>query len=561
MIALAAVLLPLLLAALLAWPRARPWALRLAPAAALPALVCAVAAGADVLEVPSVLLGLRLGLDETGRTFLLFTSLLWLAAGFAARAYHARDERRVSLWCCWLLALAGNVWLVLAQDAAGFYAGFALMTFAGYGLVVHARSGAAWRAGRAYMVLAVLGEAALLAGILMLLADGSSTALPLAAAGGARDPTALGLVFAGFGVKAGIAGLHLWLPLAHPVAPTPASAVLSGAMIKAGVLGWMRFLPLGEADLPAFGSAVIGLGLLAMFGGAAAGLVQRAPKVVLAYSSISQVGFLTVGVGAGLAVPAAWPALAMAVATYALHHGLAKGALFLGVAAMPGARSGSRLHLLLLGAPALALAGAPFTSGLVAKQALKAAMPPLPGPGAWLLEWLLPAAAFGTALLMARFLWTLRHSEPAGRDGVAAPWLASIALSAAAPWLAPVQPAAALLDPALALAALAPLLPAVALAAWLARRPPQRARPAIPPGDLLVLVWPLASATWLGLTRSAAWFDRPRVVGTTGAGRLATRALLAAEARLRRLSVAGVALLALLLALVALATLQATNAG
>jgi hydrogenase-4 component B len=549
--ALAAVILPLLLAALLQWPALRPLVLRIAPLAPLPGLACAVAASPAVLEAPLVLLGLRLGLDATGRTFLLFTAILWLVAGLAARAYHANDGRQRSLWTCWLLALAGNVWLVLARDAAGFYAGFALMTFAGYGLVVHAQSDAAWRAGRAYIVLAVLGEAALLAGMLLLLAGGASSALPLALP--VNDTAALALLFAGFGVKAGIAGLHFWLPLAHPVAPTPASAVLSGAMIKAGVLGWMRFLPLGEAALPVFGAVVIGLGLVAMFGAVVIGLAQRAPKTVLAYSSISQVGFLTVGVGAGLAVPSAWPALAVAVAGYALHHALAKGALFLGAATVPADAAGRRRHRLLLCVPALALAGAPLTSGLLAKYALKSALPPLPGAWPWLLDWLLPLAAAGTALLMARFLWTLAQDAPDARDGLAAPWLASVALSAAAPWLGQRELVAALLEPTAAMLALAPLLPAVAFAAWVMPRWQRRAEPAIPAGDLLVWIGPAVSTVWAIVTRTAAWFDRPRRTDRVGTARFAVQALLAAEASLLRSPVAGVVLLMTLLVLLGLA--------
>ena len=64
------------------------------------------------------------------------------------------------------------------------------------------------------------------------------------------------LLVIGFGIKLGVVPLHFWLPLAHPVAPTPASAVLSGAMIKAGLLGWMRFLPLGEVAMPKWGAPV-----------------------------------------------------------------------------------------------------------------------------------------------------------------------------------------------------------------------------------------------------------------------------------------------------------------
>ena len=83
------------------------------------------------------------------------------------------------------------------------------------------------------------------------------------------------LLALGFGIKAGAVVLHVWLPLAHTVAPTPASAVLSGSMIKAGLLGWIRFLPSGGGGDPAWGAVFIAGGITAAFYGVAVGLGQR----------------------------------------------------------------------------------------------------------------------------------------------------------------------------------------------------------------------------------------------------------------------------------------------
>lgn len=423
---------PLLLLGLLLWPRSRALAAALAPWAAVPALLLALyatlgtalishpdplstlPAGAahPTLEWPHLLLGLRFGLDATGSIFLLLAGLLWTLAGWAAHIYHRHDAHRHALWGFWLAALSGNLWLIVAQDAIGFYAGFALMSFAAYGLVVHARSAAAWRAGRVYLIMAVLGEALLLSGLLLRVAGNESIALPLAANGGPHASLATVLIFLGFGVKAGVLGLHLWLPLAHPVAPTPASAVLSGVMIKAGLLGWMRFLPLGAEPWPLLGAAALGLGLLAALVAVLIGLTQRQPKVLLAYSSISQMGFMTLGIGAALLHPGAWPALAPALALYALHHGLAKGTLFLGVAALAQATGAARRWALAMQAlPALALAGLPLSSGFWAKNGLKQALSSLPAPWPEALTWLLPIGALGTTLLMLRLLWLQAHPQ------------------------------------------------------------------------------------------------------------------------------------------------------
>ena len=330
------VIWPLLLAGAMAFRATRPAALRLAPWAALPALILAVFAPPPPgisLRLPWLLLGTELGLvDDTGRLFLLFTALLWWLGGMYARAYVSDDRYR--FFAYFLLSMSGNLGLILAQDLAGFYLFFALMSFASYGLVVHERSVEALRAGRVYIVLVVIGEVALFTALILATAAAGSTGFDAVrrelAQAESRD-LIMFLAVVGFGIKAGVLGLHVWLPLAHPVAPTPASAVLSGAMIKAGLLGWLRLFPLGEVALSEWGDALMVLGLAAAFYGVVVGLTQRDPKTLLAYSSVSQMGILTMAVGLGLTAPDSYPAILTAITVYALHHGLSKGALFLGV--------------------------------------------------------------------------------------------------------------------------------------------------------------------------------------------------------------------------------------
>jgi formate hydrogenlyase subunit 3/multisubunit Na+/H+ antiporter MnhD subunit len=239
----------------------------------------------------------------------------------------------------------------------------------------------------------------------------------------------LALFLLGFGIKVGALPLHVWLPLAHPAAPTPASAILSGAIIKAGLLGWMRFLPLGVMAFPAWGAGCIAVGLAAAFYGVLAGLPQRHPKTVLAYSSISQMGLMTVAIGCGLLAPAAWPVVSVVAGMYALHHALAKGALFLGVGVAAGRLDTPWKRGLVGGGlllPALALAGAPFTSGAAAKVSIKAVTAMTPSDWPALLETLLPWSAMGTTLLMGRFVMLVwpRPAPQASRlaSGLWLPW-------------------------------------------------------------------------------------------------------------------------------------------
>jgi formate hydrogenlyase subunit 3/multisubunit Na+/H+ antiporter MnhD subunit len=411
---LATPLLPLLIALFFIVPAWRFGALTLAPYAGLAGLLTSLLVRTDTtLDLTWHLLGTRLGLDEIGQTFLLFTALLWLLAGLFSHRYMEQYHHQAGFTAFYLLAMSGNFGLVLAQDFASFYFFFALMSFASYVLVIHNRDEFANYASRVYIILVIIGELMVFTA-LILMATQTNTIYIGELSGLPVSPVVIGLVLLGFGIKAGALPLHFWLPLAHPAAPVPASAVLSGAMIKAGLIGWLRFLPLGNQALPDWGYVVIIAGLTAAFYGAFVGISQSNPKTVLAYSSISQMGLMTIGVGIGLIEPDLWSVVLPAILLYALHHGLAKGALFLGVGISTAklsklSRRWTTAAMLL---PALALAGAPFTSGILAKSALKNAIPSLPSPWPAWLDSLLPLAAVGTTLLMARFCYHIWYQSP-----------------------------------------------------------------------------------------------------------------------------------------------------
>ncbi len=437
-------------------------------------------------DLPWLLLGTRIELDDAGRTFLGFSALVWFIAALYARAYLRTDPRRQVFGAFFFVTQAGHLGVCVAGDAVSFYFFFALMTFAAYGLVIHSGKPEAHRAANVYLSMAMLGEALLAAG--MMIASHAANSLLLADIVRAPLPAAaVALLLAGFGIKVGVPLLHMWLPLAHPVAPVPASAVLSGVILKAGLLGWLRFLPLGHDAFPTAGVVMIFAGLIGMFGGVLFGLGQRDAKVLLAYSSVSQMGFLSLGVGAGLLQPSAWAALLPALTFYALHHALAKSALFLGVgvAHAHGARTWVLAGFTL---PALALAGAPVTSGLLAKWELKTALD-LPWPWPSVLAWLLPLATLGTTLLMARLLWLVRHNEAHAEpsSGLVLPWLVLVLAGVALPWWlsSDVTAAGATTVEAL-LAASGPLVIGALIAWWASRCASRWWVP--PPGDVLTTI-------------------------------------------------------------------------
>jgi len=379
--------------------------------AALPALICALTVPiGTTVELPWMILESRFAIDATGKYFLLFTALLWLFSAVFAAGYMADDSKRFRFFLGFLLAMGGNFGVILAMDMLSFLVAFALMSFASYSLVVHPQDADAVRSGRVYMSLVVFGEIVLFSALILHAGNGGDVNLQVLK-GTLSTPTVAALLVIGFGIKAGAVLLHVWLPLAHTVAPTPASAVLSGSMIKAGLIGWIRFLPPGAEGEAAWGAVFLVAGIIAAFYGVAVGLGQNHPKTVLAYSSISQMGLISLAFGIWLTLGNEVPSAAACVLLYAFHHALAKGTLFLGVGVVGGIERQSRDRVLVTAAlviPALALAGGPLTTGAMAKTALKHVMVHLPANWENALAILLPMSSIGTAILMGRFFYTLR---------------------------------------------------------------------------------------------------------------------------------------------------------
>lgn len=513
--------------------------LRAAPLTVLPALVITVLPGAQdqpSLTVEWLMLGTHLQMDTAARSLLLVTALLYGAA-FVAVDWTPTGRRR-ELTAFLLLCYIGNIGVYLAADTVTFYLSYAVMSFAGYGLVVNSRTDAARRAGRVYIVLTVLSEGAVLAALLLTTSGGGVMVrdVPSAVADSPYTALIVVLVMFGFGVKAGLLPVHVWLPLAHPAAPPAASAVLSGAMVKAGVMGWLRFLPLGEASLHIVGTTLVVLGLAGSVLAVVVGTLQNDPKTVLAYSTISQMGFLAALAGVATAEPELATACFSAAVAYAVHHGLAKGTLFLGVPVWKHHAVGARRWPVIVGlvGAGLAVAGAPLSSGAVGKYAAKNAVDGHEVLGLDL-TMLLPFVATCSTLLLLRF-GALLVAEPAaarGRgDAELGGWLLLVASGIVVPWAitAVWLPASDVpgLDAVTFWEAAWPIglgVGIAALAVMVARwnRMPARVRRAdgtlIPPGDLVV------PATWLVRFVRRAVSDRaaPAGGGTISLSRVSAR--------------------------------------
>jgi multicomponent Na+:H+ antiporter subunit A len=420
------------------WPRLlrlMPSCLHFAPMPALAAVF--LVPGNAAVNLGSPRLHLSFVLDLPGALLLGVAALLWITSGAYALPYLQGGRNQGHFAVFWLMALTGCIGVFLAADMVGFYFLLALLTVGGCGLVSNHETAHAWRAGATYIMVALLAESLLLIAFVMLAAESPNGSLLIRDAAAAL-PTSphrdliLALLIGGFGIKAGLVPFHFWMPLAYRAAPTPASAVLSGAVVKASILGLIRFLPLDVA-LPNWGMALAATGLFAALYGVLVGITRRHPKVLLAYSSVSQMGFMIAVIGMGMI--AGDHRAGLAAAFYASHHVLVKGALFLSAGVIVATGSRHMWSILLPAAIiAVGLGGLPLTGGGLAKIVVG-------GPlGNGTANTVATLSAIGTTLLMIQFLRSLKDQISEDQDAKAdtrlvRSWLATAAASIIVPWM------------------------------------------------------------------------------------------------------------------------------
>ncbi len=258
------------------------------------------------------------------------------------------------------LLAAGMMLLLVARNSVLFLVGWELMALAAFFLVAaDDREPETRQAAWVYFVATHIGTVALMALFALLRqATGSFDWSPVALGSGAPGaggswPATLMLLLGllGFGLKAGIMPLHVWLPSAHASAPSHVSAVMSGVMIKMGVYGLVRLVTLLPAPPLWWGALLMALGAASSVIAAASAVAQLDLKRMLAYSSIENVGLITMGLGLALAGRAlhqgAWVALGLGGALlHVLNHSLFKSLLFLGAGSLLHGTSTRRMDLL-----------------------------------------------------------------------------------------------------------------------------------------------------------------------------------------------------------------------
>jgi multicomponent Na+:H+ antiporter subunit D len=345
-------------------------------------------------------LGIELHADGLAVLAALVACVVMLVVSIYASAYFSRDPGshgwRVeeAFWPSWLILLAALMALLLSADAFNIYVALELMTLAAVGLVVLSPSRGATAAATRYLFAAMLGSLAYMLGVALLY--GATGALELDAVGAALEGgvlawAAIALTTAGLLLKCALFPLHFWLPRAHANAPPPVSAALSGLVVAAAIYVLLRLWLHAFAPVvtPAAAQLMGALGAAAIVWGGIQAIRQQSLKLLVAYSTVSQVGYFFVLIPLVL-VPAhamlETRAAAWSGGMYLMGaHAFAKAALFLAAGAIAMALGHDRIvgvrgiatHLPIstyaFGIAGLTLIGLPPSGGFVGKWLLLAA--------------------------------------------------------------------------------------------------------------------------------------------------------------------------------------------
>ena len=332
-------------------------------------------------------LGLHFRLDGFRALYTLVAAFMWMMTGFFSPQYFAHYHNRNRYYFFTLMTLGATAGVFLSDDLYTTFIFFEIMSFTSYTWVAHEETPGAMRAAETYLGIAVVGGMVTLMGLFMLWHKlGSLAFADLQKAGETLDAKELylpgALVMFGFAAKAGMFPLHIWLPKAHPVAPAPASALLSGVLTKAGIFGVLvtscnLFLHNG-----AWGNVVLALGVATMFGGALLAMFSVDLKRTLACSSMSQIGFILVGVGMQCLLGHHNALAVQGTLLHMVNHSLIKLCLFMAAGAVymnlhklnlndirGFGRNKIVLHIAFL-MGALGISGVPLWNGYISKSLL-----------------------------------------------------------------------------------------------------------------------------------------------------------------------------------------------
>ncbi|SHJ22523.1 complex I subunit 5 family protein [Hespellia stercorisuis] len=247
-------------------------------------------------------MGLHFAMNGFRGLYGLIAAFMWMMTMIFSREYFAHYRNRNRYYLFQLVTLGATVGVFLSASLYTTFLFFEIMSFTSYVWVAQDERKESLRAAETYLAVAVIGGMVLLMGLFLLYNEIGTLEIAELAQGCEASPHRTRLYVAGacilfgFAAKAGAFPLHIWLPKAHPVAPAPASALLSGILTKAGVLGILIVsCYMFYGDKP-WGSMLLLFGVLTMFGGAVLAVFSVDLKRTLACSSMSQIGFILVGI-------------------------------------------------------------------------------------------------------------------------------------------------------------------------------------------------------------------------------------------------------------------------
>lgn len=265
----------------------------------------------SLLEIPGICgLGLHFKLDSFRILYGSIAAFMWLMSTLFSKEYLSHYKNKGRYYCFTILTFFATEGVFFSADFYTTFIFFEIMSFTSYVWVAFDEKRESLRAAATYLAVAVIGGLVMLMGIFLLYDTvgtlvfdeliGSYEQICILNNSGvlARKLMAAGLcMLFGFGAKAGAFPLHIWLPKAHPVAPAPASALLSGILTKAGMFGILVLTSYLFLGCTAWGSLILIIGVCTMVVGAVLALFSVDIKRTLACSSVSQIGFILVGVG------------------------------------------------------------------------------------------------------------------------------------------------------------------------------------------------------------------------------------------------------------------------
>lgn len=295
--------------------------------------------------------------DSWSGIFLLLTGLAGMITSFYALGYGRGYEgnRLRHLGSTWNLFLMSMVLVLLAGDAFSFLVFWEIMAVASFLLVNHdCHIHETWTAAYQYLVMTSVGTTALMIAFFLVGAhspsfnflDMAKNTLPAN-----LKHVAFAAAFIGFGLKAGLVPLHIWLPKAHPAAPSHVSALMSGVMLKIALYGFGRFM---FGFLPEWNYwwavVVMVIGALSAFWGVLLAQMEKDIKKVLAYSSVENMGVIFTAFGCGMllkvVVPGYWYLLAMGAAlVHAFNHSVMKVLMFMSAGSIMHGTGSKNLEL------------------------------------------------------------------------------------------------------------------------------------------------------------------------------------------------------------------------